>query len=128
MPRKPTTVISRLLYLCNSENLPADVRGSAPSQTTNGPKSVTGYYSFGWLQHSLDGGWFIGVERRSEYLAIQYRFGETEPSTESIQTWGWLEQERGMNSVMLRRIARDLCLKRLIGRVRGMMGKTEACV
>ncbi|KAK3312431.1 hypothetical protein B0H66DRAFT_538720 [Apodospora peruviana] len=32
MPRKPTTIASKLVYLCNSENMLADMRNSPPRQ------------------------------------------------------------------------------------------------
>ncbi|KAK3376275.1 hypothetical protein B0T24DRAFT_523708 [Lasiosphaeria ovina] len=98
MPRKPTSLLSRLMYLCNSETLLAEVRANAPPSGVD-EKQAAGRYSFGWFrEHENDceeggeGSWFIGVERRRA-LAIQYRYGATEPSAEDIELWKYLRRQ-----------------------------------
>lgn len=98
MPRKPATIASKLLYLCNSENLLADSRTLAPS--VEGGEPMVGRYSFGWFRnYGNNTGWVVGVDRRDE-LAVRYKFGETDPSAENLKEYEVLEKrQQGIVSV-----------------------------
>ncbi|KAK0670133.1 hypothetical protein QBC41DRAFT_273345 [Cercophora samala] len=76
-PRKPNTVISKMIYLCRGEHLLQDVReGRVSSQV-----AVEGCYSFGWFQ-DREGRWFVGVDRRVNVAKEYKKVGEIGPELE----------------------------------------------
>jgi hypothetical protein len=72
-PRQPDTLLSRILYLCNSHGLLEDVRAERNTLTARADRK----YLFGWFQSS-NNQWYVGLERAEE-LSANYKFGETAP-------------------------------------------------
>ncbi|KAK0736318.1 hypothetical protein B0T21DRAFT_383889 [Apiosordaria backusii] len=76
-PRKPNTIISKMIYLCRGERLLQDVReGRLLTQNTS-----QGCYSFGWFQ-DREGEWFVGVDRGVNVAKEYKKMGETGPELE----------------------------------------------
>ncbi|KAK4180670.1 hypothetical protein QBC36DRAFT_319806 [Triangularia setosa] len=76
-PRKPNTMISKMIYLCRGERLLQDVReGRVSNEST-----TDGCYSFGWLQ-DREGQWFVGVDRRVSVAKEYKKVDEIGPEAE----------------------------------------------
>lgn len=79
-PRRPNTLVSKMVYLCRGEHLLHDVRDS----TALGLATSEGCYSFGWFQ-DREGQWFVGVDRRINVAKEYKKVGETGPDADVVQ-------------------------------------------
>ncbi|KAK4202321.1 hypothetical protein QBC40DRAFT_321888 [Triangularia verruculosa] len=76
-PRKPDTLISKMIYLCRGERLLQDVKEGRVS----GLCADDGCYSFGWFQGE-EGRWFVGVDRGGSVAKEYKKVGEVGPDME----------------------------------------------
>lgn len=81
MPRKPFTLSSTAMYLCNSSGLLEDFSGTSMMSKKERERTVqkrARKYRFGWFLSGVGHEWHVGVEREA---AVQqaYKFGETLP-------------------------------------------------
>ncbi|KAK4677624.1 hypothetical protein QC764_300410 [Podospora pseudoanserina] len=79
-PRRPNTLVSKMVYLCRGEHLLHDVRDSKAL----GLATSEGCYSFGWFQ-DREGHWFVGVDRRINVAKEYKKVGETGPDVDVVQ-------------------------------------------
>ena len=85
MPRKPFTLSSTAIYLCNSSGLLEDFSGTSMMLKKERERTVrtrAGKYRFGWFKSMGSHEWHVGVERED---AVQqaYKFGETLPDVKA---------------------------------------------
>jgi hypothetical protein len=81
MPRKPFTLSSTAMYLCNSSGLLEDFAGTSMMSKKEREKIVqmrARKYRFGWFKSGKSHEWYVGVERE-DTVQQAYKFGETLP-------------------------------------------------
>lgn len=80
-PRKPFTLSSTAMYLCNSHGLLEDFSGTSMMSKKGRERTVHtrgGKYPSGWFSSAEGHEWHVGVER-TDAVSQAYRFGQILP-------------------------------------------------